>query len=210
MELREQLKESLKQVREGEQKRNFDQTAELIINLQKLEVKKTSLNTFISLPYKIKDKKVAGFLESKSDVVDTITPNEFEKYKDKKELKSVAKKYDFFISQASVMPKVASTFGRVLGPLGKMPSPKMGLIKNADDNTIKDLKEKIDSSVKVDLKEKSIKVPVGKESLDDEKVVENATTIYGEIEKLLPRGKDNVKNVELKFTMSKPQKISMK
>lgn len=210
MDLKEQLQESLKKVRENESKRNFTQTVELILNLQKIEVKKTSLNTFVSLPYKVKEKKIAGFLETKSDVVDTITPNDFEQYKDKKKLKNVEKKYDFFISQGSVMPKVAATFGKVLGPAGKMPSPKLGIVTNADDKAIKDLKDKIDSSVKVVLKEKSIKVPIGKESLEDEKLIENATTFYNEIEKLLPRGKDNIKNVEIKFTMTKPQKIVMK
>ncbi|MFB6246819.1 MAG: hypothetical protein ABEI74_04485 [Candidatus Pacearchaeota archaeon] len=210
MDLKQELQQSLKNIRDAGVKRNFDQTVELILNLQKLEVKKTSLNTFIHLPYKIKDKKVAGFLESNSGVVDTILPSSFDQYKDKKKLKDVEKKYDFFISQGSVMPKVAATFGKVLGPAGKMPSPKLGLISNADDKTVKEVKERIDSSVKIDLKEKSIKVPVGKESMEDEKVIENAMAVYSEIEKLLPRGKDNVKNVELKFTMTKPQKIIMK
>lgn len=210
MELKEQLQQSLKELRENKKQRKFDETAELILNLQKIEVKKTSLNTFITLPYKVKEKKVAGFLESKSDLIDTITPNEFDQYKDKKKLKQVEGNYDFFIAQGSVMPKVAATFGKVLGPAGKMPSPKLGLLTNPDQKSIEELKQRIDSSVKVVLKEKSIKVPIGKESLEDEKLIENATTFYTEIEKLLPRGKDNVKNVELKFTMTKPQKIQMK
>lgn len=210
MDLKQELEQSLQDIREEGSKRNFDQTAELILNLQKLEVKKTSLNTFIHLPHKIKEKKVAGFLEKESSIVDTITPSNFDQYKDKKKLKDIEKKYDFFISQGSVMPKVAATFGKVLGPAGKMPSPKLGIVANADDNTVKEVKERIESSVKIDLKEKSIKVPVGKESMDDQKVIDNAMTVYTEIEKLLPRGKDNVKNVEFKLTMTKPKKIIMK
>ena len=40
------------------------------------------------------------------------------------------------------MPKVATTFGRILGPLGKMPSPQLGIILNTDDKTINELKRK--------------------------------------------------------------------
>src|SRR3989344_4481559 len=123
MEIREQLKKALTELR-IEKQRKFDQTVDLIINLKKFDPKKEQINSFISIPYKIKEKKIAGFLEIKNEKLDTITPLEFKKYSDKKELKKIAKKYDFFIAQASVMPKVATTFGRVLGPLGKMPSPQ--------------------------------------------------------------------------------------
>ena len=35
------------------------------------------------------------------------------------------------------MPVVATTFGRALGPTGKMPSPQLGIVANEDDNSIK-------------------------------------------------------------------------
>ena len=68
-------------------------------------------------------------------------------------MKGIVKKYDFFIAQASLMPSVATTFGRSLGPTGKMPSPQLGIVMNADDKTIKELKGKIDSSIKIKVKE---------------------------------------------------------
>ena len=131
MELKEQLKKALEELRK-EKERKFDQTLDLIINLQKFDIKKSQLNFIITLPHKVKDKKVAGFLEVKNKNIDTITLEEFKKYVNKKKLKNLIEKYDFFIAQASLMPKVATTFGRVLGPAGKMPSPQLGIIMDAN------------------------------------------------------------------------------
>lgn len=209
MALNEQLKAALTELRKGE-KRKFKQTVDLIVNLQKFEVKKNPLNIFIKIPHKSKDKKIAGFFESKSDFVDTITEIDFKKYGDKKKLKSLVKKYDFFIAQAKLMPKVATTFGRVLGPAGKMPSPQLGIVLNADEKSINELKEKINTSLRIRTKEASIKVAVGKEDMKDEEIVENINSVYNELIKALPRDKENIKNIEVKFTMTKPVKIKIR
>ena len=82
MELKKQLLKALAELRKGKE-RKFDQTVDLIVNLQKFDVKKTSINLFVSVPHKIKDKKIAAFLESKNNNVETITGEEFKKYSDK-------------------------------------------------------------------------------------------------------------------------------
>lgn len=210
VEFEDQLKESLEKLRADAKDRKFDQTVDLVINLQKYSIKKNPINLIITVPNKTKDKKVAAFLQAESDLIDTILLNDFKKYNDKKKLKSLVKKYDFFIAQGSIMPKVATTFGRVLGPAGKMPSPQLGIILNADEKTIEDLKQKINTSVKIRVKENSIKIPVGKQSMKDEDIIENAMAIYQEALKHLPREKENVKNIEVKFTMSKPIKIHVR
>lgn len=209
MEIKEQLKKALENLRKGKE-RKFDQTLDLIVNLQKFDVKKNQVNIFINVPYKIKDKKIAGFLESKNPNVETITQAEFKNYTDKKKLKNLVKKFDFFIAQGSLMPKVATTFGRVLGPANKMPSPQLGIILNADDKTINEVKEKINNSIKIRTKEASIKIAVGKESMKDEELIENIMTVYNAILKELPRERENVKNIELKFTMSKPEEVKVR
>ena len=209
MELNEQLETALNELRKGKE-RKFDQTADLIINLQKFDVKKTPVNIFVSVPHKIKDKKICAFLEIKNDNVDTITKSEFKKYSTKQEIKKLANKYDFFIAQSSLMPLVATTFGRALGPAGKMPSPQLGILMNVDDKMINELKNKINSSVKIRTKESSIKVPIGKQSMKNEEIIENITTVYNALLKVLTKEKENIKNIELKFTMTKPQKIKVR
>lgn len=208
-ELDKKFKSALEELRKGKE-RKFDQTVELIVNLQKFDLKKNQVNAVVSIPHKAKDKKIAGFLESKNSKIDSITPDEFKKYSDKKMIKNIVKKYDFFIAQGSLMPKVAATFGRVLGPAGKMPSPQLGIILNADDKTIEELKQKINTSVKIRTKEASIKIPVGKQSMSDKDIIENISTIYNAIVKELPRDKENIKNIEIKFTMTKPVKIGVR
>ncbi len=208
-EITEQLKKALIELRKKKQ-RKFDQTVDLLINLQKLDLKRTTLNSFVSIPYQIKEKKIAGFLESQNKHMDTITPEQFKKYSDKKLLKNLVNKYDFFIAQAKVMPQVATTFGRALGPSGKMPSPQLGILMNVDDKSVTEVKNKINHSIKLRLKESSLKVAIGKQSMKDEEIIENIIAVYNSVVKVLPRDKENVKNVEIKFTMTKPQKIKIR
>jgi large subunit ribosomal protein L1 len=168
------------------------------------------MNLFVNVPHKIKDKRVAAFFEVQHKTIDTITPDQFKKYSEKGELKKLVNNYDFFIAQASVMPKVATTFGRALGPAGKMPSPQQGILINADDKLVHDLLMKVNTSIKIKPKEASIKMPIAKQDMKDSEIIENVMTVYNALLKELPKGKDNVKNIELKFTMTKPYKIKVK
>ena len=164
VEINEQLKQALSELRK-DKSRKFDQTVDLIINLQKFDLKKSQVNLFVPVPHKIKEKKICGFLEARDKIIDTILAEEFGKYNDKKELKKLVNKYDFFIAQASLMPKVATVFGRALGPSGKMPSPQLGILMNMSSKLLEELKEKINHSVKIKTKEPSIKVSIGKQSM---------------------------------------------
>lgn len=190
--------------------RKFDQTIDLIVNLQKFDARKNQINVFVTTPYKIKDKKICAFLESKNNYVDTITKEDFKKYSGKKEVKRLVKKYDFFIAQSNLMPLVATNFGRALGPTGKMPSPQLGIILNSDEKTIREMKEKINNSLKIKTKEPSIKLSIGKQSMKDNEIVENILAVYNVLLKNLPKEKDNIRNIEIKFTMTKPYKLSIK
>ena len=48
---------------------------------------------------------------------------------------------------------------------------------------------------------------IADEKMKDEDVIENFTTIYNAVVNALPKKKDNVKNVMLKFTMTKQIKL---
>ena len=209
MELKTDLKKTLEELRKGEE-RKFDQTVDLIVNLQKFDAKKNQANLFVQVPFRVKDKKICAFLETQNKNVETITPEQFKKYSEKKDLRKLVKHYDFFIAQGSVMPKVATTFGRVLGPAGKMPSPQLGIMMNVNDKELEEIKKKINNNVKIKIKEASVKLAIGKQSMKDEEIVENVLTVYAALVKALPKEADNIKNIELKFTMTKPQKVRIR
>jgi len=46
--------------------------------------------------------------------------------------------------------------------------------------------------------------------MKDEEIIGNILAVYNAILKSLPKEKENVKNIEIKFTMSKPVKISIR
>lgn len=199
-----------KQQAESNKKRKFDESVDLIINLKEFDLKRNPLNIILSLPHKIKDKKIAAFLEKKSNVIDTITKDEFESYSDKNKLKALVKEYDFFIANAKLMPAVATSFGRALGPTGKMPSPQLGILPPSEDEaSIKALVTKVGSITKIRPKQPSIKVAIGKASSKDQEIVENAFKAYSEVYKNLPRERENLKSVLIKFTMGKPAKVEI-
>jgi len=200
-----ELKQAL-EVLGKEKKRKFVQSVDLIVNLQNYDVRKEALNTFVKLPNSNK-KKIAAFLTKRTPLIDTITELEFKKYKEEKEMKKLAKEYDFFIAVAPMMPKIATTFGRVFGPMNKMPSPQGGLIPNEDEATIKAMIETMSSMVRIRNKEKSIKMSIGKEDMKEESLIANAESVIKQLEGKLPRGKENIKDVLVKFTMTKPIKF---
>ena len=116
--------EAVKKLRDEESKkgkeRKFDQTIDLIVNLKEFDVRKQAFNVFAEIPHKFKERKIAGFFEKDSEAVSVIKKDDFGKYKEKKDIKKLIRSYDNFIANAKLMPSVATSFGRVLGPAGKM------------------------------------------------------------------------------------------
>ena len=202
------IEEALIELRKIE-KRKFDQSVDLIINLKSIDLKRDQLNIVVNIPHKSKDKKICAFLNVKSKIIDSVTEPEFQKYKDKKTLKNLVNKYDYFIAFAPLMPKVATVFGKILGPAGKMPSPQLGMIIHETDDEVKKAINKISTSLKIRLKEASIKVGVGKEDMDDKKIIENVKSIYASVENTLPKKRENIRNIMIKLSMTKPIKVEV-
>lgn len=197
-----ETKEAIAKLREGK-KRKFDQSVDLIVNLKNFDVRREALNTFVFVPNGM-DKKFAAFFAKRSKIVDTVTEEDYVKYKELKDIKKLAKKYDMFLAAAPLMGKVATKFGRVFGPMSKMPSPLAGIVLQETDEAVEAMIDKMKKAVRVKNKEMSIKVRIGKESMKDEELAENVDAAVKELEKKLPKGVDNVKNVLVKFTMGKP------
>ena len=67
------VREALTELRKEENKRKFEQSVDLIVNLKGLDMRKDNVNAVITIPHKIKDKKVCGFFEARNKIVKTIT-----------------------------------------------------------------------------------------------------------------------------------------
>ena len=206
---KEKILEALGKLRKENKERKFKQTVDLIINLKSFDIKKNSVNLFLNLPHKIKNVKVAGFLEAKSELIDSILKQDFGKYKDKKKIKNLVRKYDFFIANANLMPLIATNFGRYLGSAGKMPNPQLGILKKESREEIEAILRKIEKMARVKSKEPSLKFNIGKEDMKDEEIADNVLTAYNNILNSLPKKNENIKSVMIKFTMNKPIKLEI-
>ena len=216
---KQELQSALAKAKDISDKRNFKQSFDLIINLKGLDPKKPEhqVDTFITLPHSRGKKiKICGLVgaelneQAKSVFDNAIQSDNFDKYKDKKEIKKLANEYDFFVAQANIMPKVATVFGRVFGPRGKMPNPKAGNVVPPNAN-LKPLHEKLQRTIRATTKSAPlIQCGVGTEDMKSEDIVENAMTVYNTILHILPNEKHNIKDIYVKLTMGKPVKVGEK
>ena len=216
---KQELQSALQKAKDVSEKRNFKQSFDLVINLKGLDMKKQehNIDTFITLPHS-RGKKVkvcalvsAELIEQARSICDfAIISDNFEKYKEKKELKKLANSYDFFIAQANIMPKVATVFGRVFGPRGKMPNPKSGGVVPPNAN-LKPLYEKLQRTIRVTNRTSPVmQSAIGTEEMKLDDVTENGMTVYNSIIHVLPNEKHNIKDIYVKLTMSKPVKVGEK
>ena len=116
---------------------------------------------------------------------------------------------DVVIATPSVMGKVGP-LGRILGPRGLMPNPKIGTVTMNIGQTVKDVKQgKID--FKVD-KYGIIHSSVGKVSFDAKQIVENSKEFLQTINKLKPASTKGtyIHSVYMSSTMSPGIRIDVK
>src|SRR3989344_65643 len=154
---KEEILIAIKELRKSK-KRNFNQTFDFIINFRDFDLRRESFSTSVLIPYPSKDIKICAFLERKTDVFDKVViKTEFEKAE--KEIKDIVKDYDFCVASGNLMAEIAKRFGRVLGPLGKMPDPKMGCVVMAEDREVMHkLYERLKKLARIRPKENSIKI----------------------------------------------------
>lgn len=211
---KEQIQKALQELQKQPQKK-FVQSYDLVINLKDYDVKQSPLDFFANLPYpKGKKVKVAAFVdqqlaEQANKFCDTvIRDTDFDRYKeDKKMAKKLAQDHDYFIAQATIMPKIAAVFGKALGARGKMPNPKLGCVVPPSAN-LEPLVKRLATTARLSAKKgTNLQCLVGKQDQPEAQVIENILTVYQAAAKQLPNEVQNIKNVLLKTTMGKPVKI---
>jgi large subunit ribosomal protein L1 len=204
---------AVKEAKEKSEKRKFNQSIELILNLKDVDMKSSEgkLQEIVELPYSLaKQNKIcviaSGELALKArranaDLV--IERAELEGFAGKKrELRKIANDYDFFIAEAPLMPSVGRVLGPVLGPRGKMPMP---VPPTAD---IASLIGKHRKTLVVRIRNQPIlQCRIGSENMKEEEITENIQAVLRVVEGKLKRGEKNIKLAYIKASMGKPVSI---
>jgi len=211
----ERILEAMRELRAKSKKRNFDQSVELIMNLRDVDIKapEGKIQEVIELPYPAsKDLSVCvlatgdmALRARRAGAQIVLQREEIEGLSnDKKKQRELAKKADFFIAEAPLMPVVGRVLGSILGPRGKMPTP---VPPTANIEEVIERQRRM-TSVRV-RGQPVLQCRVGTEEMKDEEIIDNIQTVIRRIEARLKRGIKNIGSIYLKTTMGPPLKVSL-
>lgn len=187
--------------------RKFDETVDLVLKLN-IDAKKTDMNvrgSFVLPNGTGKAKKILVVTKTKAadaseaDYVgaeDMLEKIEKENWFD----------FDTIVATPEMMPALGK-LGKILGPKGLMPNPKLGTVTTNVKEAITNIKKGM-----VEYKNDSygnVHLSLGKLSFTEEKLEENLRAIVSEIVKNKPTGVKGtfIKNISLSSTMSPGIKI---
>lgn len=208
---------AIEKIRKESPKRGFNQTVDLILNLKGIDLKNPNekVDIFLPLPH-VRAKKVEigavvddSLVAEAKKVCDFVIPLDrlHEEAKKKREMKKLARRIAFFITQPHLMKDLAANLGKILGTKGKMPNPKSGCIippKTPLQPIVDKLRKTVRSATKNDL---IVKCAVGDEKMSDEDLTENIMAVCTAVSKALPQQDNNIRSIILKFTMGAPVKM---
>ncbi len=182
----------------------FDQSIECVINLG-IDPKQADqmIRGSISLPHGIgKQKKVIAFCAD-DEVEAAKAAGAMEAGSDElvKKVEGGWMDFDVAIASPKVMGKVGK-LGRVLGPQGKMPSPKNGTVTPQVAKAVSEF-----AAGKIEFRNDAggnVHAVVGKQSFDNKKLTENIEAFIGHIRKMKPAAMKGtyMKKICISATMS--------
>ena len=189
----------------------FDESVDVVFKINVRQSKnEVNLRTVVKLPHgNGKKVRVAVICEdSKSQDAKASGAELFGSDVLINEINSGKMNFDKVISTPSMMSKVGK-LGKILGPKGLMPNPKLGTVTNNIKSAVKLLKSG-QIEIKND-KDGNIGASIGKKSFSDIKIKENYNTILETILKERPSGiKGNfVLSVFLSSTMGNSYKLKL-
>ena len=187
--------------------RKFDETVDLVLKLN-IDAKKTDMNvrgSFVLPNGTGKSKKILVVTKTKTD---EASGADFVGAEDMLEKIEKENWFDFdtIVATPEMMPALGK-LGKVLGPKGLMPNPKLGTVTT----NVKDAIENIKKGM-VEYKNDSygnLHVSVGKLSFKEDKLEENVRAIVNEVVKNKPTGVKGtfVKGISISSTMSPGIKV---
>ena len=205
------LEEAIKKVKKGCTAK-FDESIDISLNLNlKQKKEELTLRTVVNLPHgngkkikvavlceeeKVKEAKTFGAeIVGSGSLVNEILSGKIA--------------FDKLIATTAMMPKMGK-LGKILGPKGLMPNPKLGTVTNDIKKAIKSLKEG-QIEIKND-KDGIVAASIGKKSFDDKKIMQNFNALVQTIQKEKPNGikGDFIVSSYITSTMGLSHKLKVK
>jgi len=117
--------------------------------------------------------------------------------------------FDKLIATPAMMSKMGK-LGKILGPKGLMPNPKLGTVTNDINKSVKALKEG-QIEIKND-KDGNVATSIGKKSFNDKKIIENFNALIQSVQKAKPNviKEDFILSSFITSTMGVSHKIKVK
>lgn len=191
-------------------RRRFVQSVEVIMVLRGIDLQKPEnrINMAVPLPNPIPNKpaKIAAFahgafeLAAKEAGVDQIINREQidALAGNKRQMRKLAKTYDFFITTPDLMPLLGRVIGPIFGPRGKMPEV---VPPNTD---VRSVVDRLRRSVRVRMRaEPSVKTRVGSEVMEPLQVAENIAAVASEVSRKINLAQ-HLSALYVKLTMGPP------
>ncbi|BFI73478.1 50S ribosomal protein L1 [Nanoarchaeota archaeon] len=207
---------SIQSLIEKSKKRKFKQTVELIVNLKKdydLNKSENRFTEYFELPKgrgkKIKICAVVGpeLEKPAKEIFDYVIVKDKlkELSENKRETKKIVRRYYIFVAQASTMADLGRYMGKFLSTKNKMPSPKHGMVfpDNVNQEGLRSLYERMQKIVRIVIKNhKTFGIPIGTEEMKYEDIKDNADAVIDFLLNRIPGGKNSIRSIYLKLTMS--------
>ena len=166
----------------------FDESIDisLLLNLKKKN-EKFNLRTIVNLPNGNGKKIRVAVLceESKISEAKSSGAELFDSEALVKDIIAGKIKFDKLVATPAMMSKMGK-LGKILGPKGLMPNPKLGTVSNNVQSTVKALK-----SGQIEIKndeDGNVGVSIGKKSFSDNKIKENFNSLIQTVSKEKPNG----------------------
>lgn len=211
----ENVRQLVQEARKKAAKRNFTQAFELVLTFKELNPKQPlNLNEVIFLPHSFEKKPkicviASGDLALRArnlgaDLV--IDSEELDRLANQKRaIRKIASNYDFFLAEASLMPKVGKILGQYFGPRGKMPTP---IAPNAP---LEQILGRYRSATRVRSRGQfAAACKVGDEKMVDDRIIDNTLAVVDAVVKKLPLGLKNIGGAVMKLTMGPPATFKVK
>ena len=187
--------------------RKFDESVDLVLKLN-IDAKKTDMNvrgSFVLPNGTGKTKKILVVTKTKADEASEADYCGAEDMLEKIEKENWFD-FDTIVATPEMMPLLGK-LGKVLGPKGLMPNPKLGTVTTNVKETISNIKKGM-----VEYKNDSygnLHLTIGKLSFTEDKLEENLRAIVSEIVKNKPNGVKGtfIKNISISSTMSPGIKV---